>query len=136
MKVKLSILFVFSCFILSFSQEKSAVEPAQSFKYLEINEPFDLLVEYAMVNPECATKKQIHYSIIIGTTVIGDYLERVTVLIPCLGNEFLKGDLIEIKPIKTPTKNIVYLTSPYQTDSSILLGAEFPAIWGEVSKTF
>lgn len=118
-----------------FSQKKDNPKEDSPFTYLEIKEEFDLLVDYAMVNPDCATKDQYYYSLIIGTAVIGEYIERISVLIPCLGNEFIKGDLITIKPIKTPKKNIVYAIRTYQKGSeevTEVFGAEFKAIWGEV----
>lgn len=133
MKAKILIILLFF-FGLSFSQNKE-VEDNNPFTYLDIKEEFDLLVDYTMVNPECASKNSYPYSVIIGTTVVGDYLERITVLIPCLSNEFLAGDLITIKPIKTPKKNIVYAIRSYMSgdvEISEVFGVEFRAIWGEV----
>jgi len=120
--------------MLGYAQEQPNEE---RFTYLEIKDEFDLIVDFTMVNPECATKQQNFYSIIIGTTVIGDYIERISVLVPCLGNEFLQGDLISIKPIKTPKKNIVYTIRNYKKDGeeySDVFGSEFRAVWGEVVK--
>jgi len=136
MKSKFLIIFLIIFSGFSFAQQKEESDQEGPFKYLEFKEEFDLLVDYAMVNPECATKDKYSYSIIIGTTVIGDYIERISVLVPCLSNEFVQGDLISIKPIKTPKKNIVYAVRNYTKDGheiSEVFGAEFPAIWGEVS---
>jgi len=124
----------FSAMMFGYAQEQPNEE---RFTYLEIKDEFDLIVDFTMVNPECASKQQNFYSIIIGTTVIGDYIERISVLVPCLGNEFLQGDLISIKPIKTPKKNIVYTIRNYKKDGeeySDVFGSEFRAVWGEVVK--
>jgi len=132
--------FLFILFIIysgfSFAQQKENANQEGPFKYLELKEEFDLLVDFAMVNPECATKEKYSYSVIIGTTVIGDYIERISVLVPCLSNEFVRGDLISVKPMKTPKKNIIYAIRNYTKDGheiSEVFGAEFPAVWGEVS---
>jgi len=119
-----------------FSQEKPSDSNEGPFTYLELKEEFDLLVDFTMVNPECATKGKMSYSLIIGTTVVGDYIERISVLVPCLSNEFVQGDLISIQPIKTPKKNIVYAIRTYEVEGqeiSEVFGTEFKAIWGEVS---
>ncbi len=136
MKTKIFFLFLFVWIGFSFAQEKteSAEEP---FTYLDLKEEFDLVVDFTMVNPECATKQQNFYSTIIGTTIIEDKIERITILVPCLGNEFIQGDLITIKPIKTPKKNIVYTIRNYKKDGqefSDVFGGEFRAVWGEVVK--
>ena len=134
MRFKFSLILLCSVMMLGYAQEQPNEE---RFTYLEIKDEFDLIVDYTMVNPECATKQQNFYSIIIGTTVIGDYIERISVLVPCLGNEFLQGDLISIKPIKTPKKNIVYTIRNYKKDGeeySDVFGSEFRAVWGEVVK--
>jgi hypothetical protein len=76
--------------------------------------------------------------VIIGTTVVDDYLERISVLVPCLENEFVAGDLISIKPIKVPKKNIVYQYRTFQdkegNDVTQLFASEFRAIWGTVKE--
>ena len=134
MRFKFSLILLCSVMMLGYDQEQPNEE---RFTYLEIKDEFDLIVDFTMVNPECATKQQNFYSIIIGTTVIGDYIERISVLVPCLGNEFLQGDLISIKPIKTPKKNIVYTMRNYKKDGeeySDVFGSEFRAVWGEVVK--
>lgn len=134
MRFKFSLILLCSVMMLGYAQEQPNEE---RFTYLEIKDEFDLIVDFTMVNPECATKQQNFYSIIIGTTVIGDYIERISVLVPCLGNEFLQGDLISIKPIKTPKKNIVYTIRNYKKDGeeySDVFGSEFRAVWGEVVK--
>ena len=134
MRFKFSLILFFSAMMFGYAQEQPNEE---RFTYLEIKDEFDLIVDYTMVNPECASKQQNFYSIIIGTTVIGDYIERISVLVPCLGNEFLQGDLISIKPIKTPKKNIVYTMRNYKKDGqeySDVFGSEFRAVWGEVVK--
>lgn len=134
MRFKFSLILLCSVMMLGYAQEQPNEE---RFTYLEIKDEFDLIVDYTMVNPECASKQQNFYSIIIGTTVIGDYIERISVLVPCLGNEFLQGDLISIKPIKTPKKNIVYTMRNYKKDGeeySDVFGSEFRAVWGEVVK--
>ncbi len=134
MRFKFSLILLCSVMMLGYAQEQPNEE---RFTYLEIKDEFDLIVDYTMVNPECASKQQNFYSIIIGTTVIGDYIERISVLVPCLGNEFLQGDLISIKPIKTPKKNIVYTIRNYKKDGqeySDVFGSEFRAVWGEVVK--
>lgn len=134
MRFKFSLILLCSVMMLGYAQEQPNEE---RFTYLEIKDEFDLIVDFTMVNPECATKQQNFYSIIIGTTVIGDYIERISVLVPCLGNEFLQGDLISIKPIKTPKKNIVYTMRNYKKDGeeySDVFGSEFRAVWGEVVK--
>jgi|SRR5690606_23208508 len=134
-KFKFSLILILTLISFSFSQETK--ENQEPFNYVEIKEEFDLIVDFAFVNPECATKDQNFYSVIIGTTVIGDYIERISVLVPCLENEFLQGDLVSIKPIKTPKKNIAYLTRNYKKDGqeySDVFGSEFRAVWGEVIK--
>ncbi len=136
MKTKISFLFVFALMVFSFAQEQTE-NTEEPFTYLDLKEEFDLVVDFTMVNPECATKNQNFYSTIIGTTVIEDKIERISVLVPCLGNEFLQGDLITVKPIKTPKKNIIYTIRNYRKDGqefSDVLGSEFRAIWGEVIK--
>jgi len=136
MKIKISFLFLFALMIFSFAQEKTE-SPEEPFTYLDLKEEFDLVVDFTMVNPECATKQQNFYSTIIGTTIIEDKIERITILIPCLGNEFIQGDLITIQPIKTPKKNIIYTIRNYRKDGqefSDVLGSEFRATWGEVVK--
>ncbi len=136
MKTKISFLFLFALMIFSFAQEQTEI-PEEPFTYLDLKEEFDLVVDFTMVNPECATKQQNFYSTIIGTTIIEDKIERISVLVPCLGNEFIQGDLITIKPIKTPKKNIVYTIRNYRKDGqefSDVLGSEFRATWGEVLK--
>lgn len=134
----LGLSFLFLLFSgLLFSQENNPESEMPGFTYLDIKEEFNLLVDYSMVNPECADKGHNFYSIIIGTTVIDDTLERISVLIPCLGNEFIAGDLITIKPIKTPKKNIVYAVRTFTQDGveySELFGGEYRAIWGEVGE--
>lgn len=135
MKAKCSFIMLLIAVALVFSQEKPQEEGF--FKYVDMQEEFDLIVDFTMVNPECATKQQNFYSIIIGTTVVENYIERISVLIPCLGNEFVQGDLISIKPIKTPKKNIVYTMRNYRKDGqeySDVFGSEFRAVWGEVVK--
>lgn len=126
--------------MLAFSQNPTTSnEEEQSFEYVEIKGEIDFLVDFTMINPECATKDQNFYSIIIGTTIVDDYLERISVLVPCLSNEFVKGDLISIKPIKTPKKNIVYAIRSYlKGDEEIteVFGSEYRAIWGEVVKVY
>lgn len=117
------------------AQTDSAPAPRSDFIYLNLKGEFDLLVDYSMVNPECADKHRNLYSIIIGTTVVGDNLERISVLVPCLSNEFVAGDLIVVKPIKTPKKNIVYAIRSFTQDGvehTELFGAEYRAVWGEV----
>ena len=134
MKSLFSLVLIFSWINFSFAQEKTDEETSY-FTYLDLKEEFDLVVDFTMVNPECASKQQNFYSTIIGTTVIEDKIERITVMVPCLGNEFVQGDLITIKPIKTPKKNIVYTIRNYKKDGqefSDALGAEFRATWGEV----
>lgn len=110
----------------------------ESYTYLDLKEEFDLLVDYTMVNPQCASKKEKHYSVIIGTAAVGDYLERITVLIPCLENEFVAGDLISIQPIKTPKKNIIYqyrtLRDKEGNEVERLFASEFRTIWGNVKE--
>ncbi len=134
MKIKFSFLFLFFFIFFSFAQEKAEISE-EHFTYLDIKEEFDLVVDFTMVNPECATKQQNYYSIIIGTTIIEDKIERISILVPCLGNEFIQGDLITIKPIKAPKKNIVYTIRNYKKDGqeySDVFGAEFRALWGEI----
>ncbi len=136
MKAKIAFLFLFVWMNFSLAQEK-AENPEEPFTYLDLKEEFDLVVDFTMVNPECATKQQNFYSTIIGTTIIEDKIERISVLVPCLGNEFIQGDLITIKPISTPKKNIVYTIRNYKKDGqefSDVLGSEFRATWGEVVK--
>lgn len=136
MKIKIAFLFLFIGMSISFAQEKKG-NPEEPFIYLDLKEEFDLVVDFTMVNPECATPQQNFYSTIIGTTIIEDKIERISVLVPCLGNEFIQGDLITIKPIKTPKKNIVYTIRNYRKDGqefSDVLGSEFRATWGEVVK--
>ncbi len=135
MKQFFSFLMLMGCLIFTSAQQNESVDDTPKFTYLDIKEEFDLIVDFAMVNPECATKQQNFYSIIIGTTIIEDHIERISVLIPCLGNEFVQGDLITIKPIKSPKKNIVYTVRNYTKDGqefSDVFGSEFRAIWGEV----
>lgn len=138
MKLKLFIIIVFCFFEFTLSQKKDSTKDETPFNYVEIKEEFDLLVYYTMVNPECATKDKNSYSVIIGTTIIDNYIEKISVLVPCLNNEFQHGDLISIKPIKTPKKNIIYAVRTYSKDGqdiSEVFGAEFRAVWGEVSQT-
>lgn len=129
------------CFMLgwiSFAQDKPKTEePKEVFKYLDLKEEFDLLVDISIVNPECATKKVHYYSLIIGTTVVDDSIERISVLVPCLSNHFVQGDLITIKPIKTPKSDIIYLSQIQkkgEQEVEIILGTEFRAVWGNVVK--
>ena len=136
MKTNLLILLFFVGLPFGFSQEAGTSETTP-YNYVEMEKEFDLLVDFSFVNPECADKKINNYSVIIGTTVIGDHIERITVLIPCLGNEFVQGDLITIKSLKTPQKNIAYLSRTFQRGEEEvvqILGAEFRATWGEVIK--
>lgn len=133
MKLKFFIAVLFSG-IFGFSQS-IPTNPDLPYDYVEIKEEFDFLVDFTFVNAECATDEISFYSVIIGTTVIGDSIERITVLVPCLGNEFKQGDLITIKPLKTPSNTIAYLSRTYlQDDEEIVqvLGSEFRTIWGEV----
>jgi hypothetical protein len=137
--MKVTIFFLFFLLPLGFvcSQEKSKEQEKPIFNYLDLKEEFDLLVDVSIVNAECATKKINYYSLIVGTTVINNQLERISVLVPCLSNQFVQADLITIKPIKTPKAEIVYLTKGEEKDGLILesvLGAEFRAIWGNVVK--
>ena len=134
MRFKFSLILLFSVVTFGFAQEKSSEQP---FDYLNIKQELDMIVDYTMVNPECATKKQNFYSVIIGTTVIGEFIERISVLVPCLENEFIQGDFITVKPIKTPTNNIIYITRNYEKDGQQItdvFGSEFRAIWAEVVK--
>lgn len=140
MKLKFFIFIFFGCLTIAFSQEAifSENENEIPFKYLQLEEEFDLIVDFTMINPECATENQSFYSLIIGTTVVGDYIERISVLVPCLSNEYLKGDLIAIQPIKTP-ENVVYAIRSYLKDGEEIkevFGSEFRAIWGEVVKIY
>ena len=137
MKTIYSFLILILVGLNASAQEKENPEEIAHFTYLELKEEFDLIVDFTMVNPECATKQQNFYSTIIGTTIVEDKIERITVMVPCLGNEFMQGDLITIKPIKTPKKNIVYTVRNYKKDGqdfSDVLGSEFRAVWGEVVK--
>lgn len=133
-------LFLFIGY-LTFGNSQEVISPNSeeiSFNYLNLEEEFDLIVDFTMVNPECATEEQAFYSLIIGTTVVGDYIERVTVLVPCLSNEYVKGELITIKPMKTP-ENVVYAVRTYLKDGQEIrevFGSEFRAIWGEVIKVY
>lgn len=140
MKFKLFLVLCFAWMSIAFSQETTDTNDEQiPFNYLNIEEEFDLIVDFTMVNPECASEDQWFYSIIIGTTVVGDFIERVTVLIPCLGNEYVKGELLTIKPLKTPEENVVYAVRTYLKDGEEIrevFGSEFRAIWGEVIKVY
>lgn len=121
--------------VFSYGQESKELKDQEPFQYLDLKEEFDLLVDFTFVNPECATKKEVYYSIIIGTAVVGDQLERISVLVPCLSNEYVRGDLIEIKPIKAPKGKIMYTIRTYQKgDEEIaeVFGSDFKAVWGEV----
>lgn len=136
MKSRLFLMLILSCLSFGFSQQTETAEKENPFNYIEMKGEFDLLVDFSMVNPECASKNSNPYSVIIGTTVIGDYIERITVLVPCLSNQFIQGDLITIRPLKTPKKNIVYTVRTYNKDGkevSEVFGTEFKAIWGEVA---
>lgn len=135
MKSILALILMICFFGVSFSQEKMTGEQDNPFTYIDLDSEFDLLVDFSMVNPECSSKNSNPYSIIIGTTVVGEYIERISVLVPCLANQFVQGDLITVKPIKTPKKNIVYTVRTYTKDGkevSEVFGAEFKATWGEV----
>lgn len=134
MKLRFLSILLTVFFVTGFAQENS--EP---FQYIEMKEEFDLLVDFTMVNAECATESQIFYSVIIGTAVVGDFIERISVLIPCLGNEYMQGELITVKPIEKPDKNIVYMIQNFTKDGqqqSHLFGSEFPAVWGEVVRSY
>lgn len=135
MKLKLFFIAIIGFFSVLKAQE---VPENNTYTYLDLTEEFDLLVDYTLVNPECTNKKENHYSVIIGTTVVDDYLERISVLVPCLENEFIAGDLISIKPIKVPKKNIVYQYRTFQdkegNDVTQLFASEFRAIWGTVKE--
>jgi len=140
MKFKFFVFTFLSCIAIAFSQEIISPDNKEEipFNYLNLEEEFDLIVDFTMVNPECATEEQAFYSLIIGTTVVGDYIERVTVLVPCLSNEYVKGELITIKPMKTP-ENVVYAVRTYLKDDQEIrevFGSEFRAIWGEVIKVY
>lgn len=136
MKSKFFLILLLTGLSFGFSQQKDGNEQENPFTYLEMKGEFDLLVDFSMINPECASKNSNPYSVIIGTTVVGEYIERITVLVPCLSNQFMQGDLITIKPVKTPKKNIIYTVRTYTRDGeevSEVFGAEFKAIWGEVA---
>lgn len=137
MKVVFILLFTFFQLGILSAQNTAETSEKMDFTYLDIKEEFDLLVDVSIVNPECATKKINYYSLIIGTTVIDRKLERISVLVPCLSNQFVQSDLITIKPIKTPKSDIVYLTVTQQEDGQSLeriYGIEFRAVWGNVVK--
>lgn len=122
--------------ILAAQNQDNSAE-TQVFNYLELKEEFDLLVDVSIVNPECATKKINYYSLIIGTTIIDKKIERISVLVPCLSNQFVQSDLITIKPIKTPKSDVAYLTVTQQENGQMVdkvYGAEFRAVWGNVVK--
>ena len=136
MKISLLFIFLLGGLHLGFSQEVQNPETTP-YNYVEMEKEFDLLVDVSFVNPECSDKKVNYYSVIIGTAVIGENIERITVLVPCLGNEFVQGDLITIKSLKTPKKNIAYLNRTFQRGEEEvvqILGSEFRATWGEVIK--
>jgi hypothetical protein len=121
----------------SSAQENSNKKEEPIFNYLDLKEEFDLLVDVSIVNPECATKKINYYSLIIGTTIIDKKIERISVLVPCLSNQFVQTDLITIKPIKTPKSDISYMSIQQNENGQIIdkiYGSEFRAIWGNVVK--
>lgn len=137
MKGYLILLLAFFQFGIVSAQNLNDQTENQVFNYLDLKEEFDLLVDVSIVNPECATKKINYYSLIIGTTVIDKKIERISVLVPCLSNQFVQSDLITIKPIKTPKSDIAYLTVTQQENGQLvdkIYGIEFRAIWGNVVK--
>lgn len=137
MKGYLILLLAFFQFGIVSAQNLNDQTENQVFNYLDLKEEFDLLVDVSIVNPECATKKINYYSLIIGTTVIDKKIERISVLVPCLSNQFVQSDLITIKPIKTPISDIAYLTVTQQENGQLvdkIYGIEFRAIWGNVVK--
>lgn len=135
--MRAGVLFLLFLFMsgTSFAQTDKPENSSGNFTYLDMKGEFNLLVDYSLVNPECADKNRNLYSIIIGTTVVDEAFERISVLIPCLNNEFVAGDLIVVKPIKTPRKNIVYAVRSFTQDGvehTELFGAEYRAVWGEI----
>lgn len=123
--------------VFSQAQNPSSGNENSAFTFLSITNEFDLLVDATIVNPECATKKISYYSLIVGTTIIDQKIERISVLIPCLSNQYMNGDLITIKPMKAPKAEIVYLSATQGTEENptvVIYGAEFRAIWGNVVK--
>lgn len=106
-----------------------------SFEYLDFRKNFDLLVDFTWVNPECSTATDHYYSIIIGTTVVGDYIERISILVPCLENQFQQGDLITIQPLPIPQGRIHYVLRTFEWEGEEVqevFGTEFKATWGKV----
>ncbi|HUH35619.1 MAG TPA: hypothetical protein VL022_07310 [Moheibacter sp.] len=138
-KYALAFCFIGLGFLAQAQEIEAPQEAPQTFEYLDLKKDFDLLVDFTWVNPECSTATDHYYSLIIGTTVIGEYIERISLLVPCLENEFQKGDLLTIQPLPTPQGRIHYVLRTYQIEGEEfqeILGGEFKAVWGKVIQVF
>lgn len=135
MKIFLSVIFALCLTLNSYSQEAPSKYDTEGFQYMDLKEDFLLLVDMSLINPNCATKAESFYSLIIGTAIVDNYIERITVLVPCLKEELGKGELVFVHPIKTPKGKIIYALRTYlKGDEEVteLFGSEFRTTWGEI----
>lgn len=127
--IAFSVLFLTAC-----STSKQAVEDP-FYRYITIDGPFDILVfdSYAG-NSDCAKGKELEYGVIIGNAVVGERLEPITVLVSCLPTAVEKGEVVSIKPVKPPKKELVYKTMSINNDptTNAVIGSGFSTVWGEV----
>ena len=133
--MKIRIFWTVLMVILASGLSKAQSVEDSFYTYVTMDEPFDILVfQSVATDSDCSRSKEQHYGAVIGNAVVGDRLEPLTILVKCLPVAIEKGEVVTIKPIKTPKKSLAYQTASINGDPTTneVIGARFSALWGEI----
>jgi hypothetical protein len=133
-------LFIISC---STRINQYPIYTPQSFQTINYDKPFQVTVDKCItnVNAPCLSHGSISYGLVIGRTVNPDLPEKLSVLLPCDTILYQTGQILDIRPVKDPTKENSLKPIYFVKDTLIngqrtksIVGIENKSIWGQVIK--